>query len=273
MPRGAPPIPVIEVVIAAYRSVFGRIGLAFELGWLPLLVVLAGIELPDLALRYLVPVAAAATADPATVFDVTDLGNIGELAISIFALSAFAVRWYQLHLAGDPRMLPRRLWLRTWLLFTAYGFAIFALCVVLYALFAWSSMAPAEISRAMVVAKAVAWSALFIGITRISLVFPAAASGAPVGLGEAWRALGGNVWRLVGANILVMFPVAFGFALVSSAAIAAAGIDEDTIAETALPFGVILLGGVIQALTSFIMVALAASTASEFYRRIVTPRA
>jgi hypothetical protein len=272
MSRRAPPVPVGEVVIAAYRSVFGRFSLALELGWLPLLVVLAGIVLPDLALRYLVPAAAAATTGTTSLFDNTDIGNIGELAISILALSAFAVRWYQLQLLGDPRVLPARRWLRAWLSFAAYGLAILALCTGLYALFAWGSAMPAETAAGVALVKAVAVSALLIGITRISLVFPAAAYGAPLDPAAAWHALGGNVWRLAGANVLVMLPVVFSFSLVTSAVLTAAGVDEETIATTPLPLGVILFGGVAQALASFVMVALAASTASEFYRRIVVRR-
>ena len=265
-------IPVGEVVIAAYRSVFGRFGLALELGWLPLLIFLAGILLPDLALRYLVPPAAAATAEAPRVFDIGDLGNLGEAAIGVFALGAFAVRWYQLMLFAGPGALPFRLSLKAWLIFAGYGLAILALWSALYVALSWPGLAEADESLRPLatIVQAAAVAALYIALTRLSLVFPAAAYGAPLSLKQAWRAMNGNVWRLVGINLLVAVPVVLTFSLVLSAVLAAAGIDptDPTVLAT-VPLGVILMSGVIQALTGFVVMALGASILSEFYRRVV----
>jgi hypothetical protein len=265
-------IPVGEVVIAAYRSVFGRFGLALELGWLPLLVFLAGILVPDLALRYLVPPAAAATSDAPPVFDIGDLGNLGEAAIGVFALSAFAVRWYQFMLFASPSALPFRLSLKAWLIFTGYGLAILALWTGLYLALAWPGFADVDesVRPLATIVEAAAVAGLFIGLTRLSLVFPAAAYGAPLGLAQAWQAMRGNVWRLIGINLLVAVPVVLTFSLMLSAVLAAAGIDptDPTVLAT-VPLGVILMSGVIQALTGFVVMALAASILSEFYRRVV----
>lgn len=272
MTHAAPPVqvPVGEVVIAAYRSVFGRFGLALELGWLSLLVLLFGFVLPDLALRYLVP--QAANASDLQVLDLYDLGNIGEFIIGVFALSAFAVRWYQLLLLADPRAMSFNAALRAWLRMAAYGLAILALWIGFYVAAHATNLAAPESSDAVITVEAVVAASLFVGITRLSLLFPAAAYGAPLGLWAAWQAMSGNVWRLAGANILAMLPLFFTSVLVVGAVEDLAFADPTEASLSSAPLGYFLLEGVIQAVTAFVMVALIASIASEFYRRVVLPR-
>ena len=54
---------------------------------------------------------------------------------------------------------------------------------------------------------AVATTAFSLTVARLSLVFPAAAYGAPLGLAAAWRAMRGNSWRLVGASLMTAMPI------------------------------------------------------------------
>ena len=269
MTHGIPPVqvPVGEVVIAAYRAVFGHFGLALELGWLPLLILLSAFVLPDLALHYLVPPAVTASAPPGLGID-----DLGQLVIGIFALSAFAVRWYQLMLLADPRALPFRVSLRAWLRFAAYGLAILAFWTGFYVAAALTSRAAPGGSDGVIVVEAVIAALLFIGITRLSLLFPAAAHGAPLGLTAAWQAMSGNVWRLVGANILAVLPLFFTNVLIVGAIGDLAFADPTEAPLASAPLGYFLLAGVIQAVTGFVTVALIASIASEFYRRVMLPR-
>jgi len=272
MTHAAPPVqvPVGEVVIAAYRSVFGRFGLALELGWLSLLILLFAFVLPDLALHYLVPPAAAASEAP--VLDIDDLGNIGEFIIGIFALSAFAVRWYQLMLLADPRALSFGAALRAWLRFAAYGLAILALWTGFYVAAHVTNLSAPEGADGIIVGEAVVAASLFVGVTRLSLLFPAAAYGAPLGLMAAWQAMSGNVWRLVGAYILALLPLLLTNVLIIGAIEELSFADPTEASLAAAPLGYFLLGGVSQAVTGFVTVALIASIASEFYRRLALPR-
>jgi hypothetical protein len=269
MTRGIPPVqvPVGEVVMAAYRSVFGHFGVALELGWLPLLILLSAFVLPDLALHYLVPPAATAAAPPSLGVD-----DLGQLVIGMFALSAFAVRWYQLMLLGDPRALPFRVSLRAWLRFAAYGLAILALWTGFYMAAARTSHAASEGADGVILVEAVVAALLFIGITRLSLLFPAAAHGVSLGLTAAWQAMSGNVWRLVGANILAILPLFFTNFLIVGAIVDLAFADPTEVTLAAAPLGYFLLSGLIEAVTGFVAVALIASIASEFYRRVMLPR-
>jgi hypothetical protein len=261
-----------EVVIAAYRSVFGRFGLALELGWLPLLVLLSGFLVPELALRYLVVPAAAAERVSALTFDAGDLGNFVEEMIALLALGAFAVRWYQLQLFANPHALPLRSGTQAWLRITSYGVLIYAIAFGLYVSIAWSGAMrlDGEVGNLSRVAVAIVLAGFAIAVMRLSLLFPAAAYGVPLGVIDAWKAMSGNVWRLIGASLLATAPVALTLWSFEAGVFSAVGLDPTTNADQ--PFGVILLIGVVETAWRFVTVALIVSIASEFYRRVVLPR-
>lgn len=255
-------VPVVEVAIAAGGAVFGRIGLVLEIGWLPLLLILAVLLLPWLAWHYL-------DAGPAPSASL-DFGDFIVLGIVALCLGSFALRWYRLTLPADPRVAPQER-LVAWLRFMAYTMAVYCLIAgfvagVTLAAPLGEGDDPAAIAEQM--AAAVAAAALILLITRLSLLFPAAAAGAPLGVGAAWRALRGNSWRLVGANVVAVMPVLLFQQLLVSVLIGAQLLPPDDAAASS-SLGLALLNGVVLAVLGLIMAALGASILSEFYRRIV----
>jgi hypothetical protein len=236
-----------------------------ELGWVPLLIMLAALLLPDLAARYLI---AGGLASVSTDFDIGDL--IQESIIGL-CLSAFALRWYQLMLGADPRTLPRRVFTGALMRFMAYtiglGIPIAALALALaYGLPAVNGDDAVAITFRTL--AAVAATAFSLAVARLSLLFPAAAYGAPLGLGAAWRAMRGNSWRLVGASLMAAMPILLFQQLLVALLISAQLVSPDqTMAES--PVGLSLLGGVFVAVLGLVLAALGASILSEFYRRIM----
>src|SRR5689334_19699554 len=99
-------VPIAEVTVAAYRAVFGRLGLFLELAWLPLLILLAVALIPALLPANLGNETAGA---PITV------ANLLEMVVGILCLNAFAVRWYQVALYGGGKaQIAGHPWLRPW---------------------------------------------------------------------------------------------------------------------------------------------------------------
>src|SRR5258707_12333565 len=81
-----------------------------------------------------------------------------------------------------------------------------------------------------------------LGVLRLSLGWPAAAYGAPMGWREAWRQMRGNTWRLAAVALLVYVPVfvTVGFAL--SIIFTAAHFNIEQLSSHP-PLGVVLLAG------------------------------
>ncbi len=130
-------VAIGAIVRFAYRSVFGRLGLIPELGWIMLLTLLAVAIVPRLLLPG--PVAG----------DMLRLDPLDyvQLAVALLAISAFAVRWHQLILLGDPRRQPSALFLRGWARFLVYGCILYAvlgviLSVMLMACSPWPAAPP-----------------------------------------------------------------------------------------------------------------------------------
>lgn len=267
MERPASPIkvPVGEVVIAAYRSVFGRFGLVLELGWLPLLLMLAAWLLADLAPRYLAPWTETPPAAPPF-----DLGAPIEAVAGVLCLTAFSLRWHLLMLLGDAYALPRRVVAWAWLRFIGYTALV---CAAGTALFFATGLTGAEAdgpgTLARRVAAALLATALCLVTARLALLFPAAARGMPLGLGEAWRAMRGNGWRLAGATLMAVAPIVLVTVVLVAQLLSAArlGPAEDLVADP--PLGLVLLNDVVVAVLGFVLTALAASILSDFYRRVV----
>jgi hypothetical protein len=236
-----------------------------EIGWLPLLLILAVLLLPWLAVHYLV--ADQSPADTAATFDLSDFIQLGIVAL---CLGSFALRWYRLTLPTDPRASPRQR-VAIWLRFMAYTMAAYSLiagfvaAIILAAPFSEGDE-PAAVAARMAVAVAV--TALMLVVTRLSLLFPATASGARLGARAAWRVMRGNSWRLVGANVMAVMPIVLFRELLASVLIGAKLVSPDDAAADS-PLGLVLLGGVVYAVLGLLMTALGASILSEFYRRIM----
>jgi hypothetical protein len=114
--------------------------------------------------------------------------------------------------------------------------------------------------------------ALLLGVTRLSLLFPAAAFGEPLGLGAAWRALRGNTLRLLAASILSALPIVLVTGVLIGQLLAAAHLGPGEVLARNPPVGLLLLTGVIEVVLRLVLVALGASILSGFYRRVVLQR-
>lgn len=264
-------VPVTAAVVIAWRAVFGRFGLVLELGWLPLLVMLGALLLPGLAIRYLAPAGQLPTGgaldDAAAVFDA---------GVALLALNAFAVRWHRLMLLGELSPPPQRVFARAWLRFIGYSVAVYAAGLGFFALVWYAGLArPAgtdQIAAIKSAAVAALGVALSLGVARFSLVFPAAAFGAPVAPGTAWRAMRGNAWRLLLASLVGTLPIMLATGILLDQLLAVAHLGPAELIDKRPPLGLILLTGVIEALLRLVLMALSASILAEFYRRLVLQR-
>jgi hypothetical protein len=261
------------VAAEAYRAVFGRLGLLLELGWLPLLLLLAAMLLPGYLLDY--------TRFGAGFPDLVRQSELGfgpidlvEAVTAFLCLNAFAVRWHQLMLFGGDRTVPHPLFLRGWARFLLYTLALYGVSASLLATALIAGASSASLGGASGIGLAAAAIALVAGVwlatARCSMLFPAAAYGAPLGLGSAWRLLAGNTWRLVGAGILACLPFILAVLAVFSALLQALHVDLESTGAI-LPLGLFILRGVVDTVSNFIGVALGATVLSSFYRRLTQP--
>lgn len=258
-------IHIGEVAAIAYRLVFGRLGLALELGWLPLLVMLAA-ELAPGAIELLHPMPADAATPLVRVADI-----VGIVA-AMLCLNAFAVRWYQrLLLVASAAAPPRRLFLVAWARFILYTviFSLPAAAPVLGLSLAGGMPGAADdASRLLAAAIALPSLVLALAVLRLSLVWPSAAQGFPMGWRAAWRAMRGNTWRLLAVLLIVYLPIFLtaGFALGIVFTAAHVDVEQTSMHPT---LGLVLLIGVIDTVLQFVFVALGATVFVEFYRRLV----
>jgi hypothetical protein len=259
-------VAVGTIVRFAYRTVFGRLGVILDLGWIMLLALLAAQILPDL----LVP---GRHASAELEFDVID---VGQAVVTLLSASAFAVRWHQSILVGDPHRQPVAAFFRAWARFLIYGCIVYALigAIVGVAAVTMSRMANSTATMALVaLAAVIVGFAVTLLTVRCSLVFPAAACGQPLGVGAAWRQLRGNTWRLIFSTILATLPVTvvtsvFTAILLSTLALATPG--ADLMAQR--PLGFTILTGLIASIADMLVVALSASLLAGFYRELVAWR-
>ena len=258
-------VPVGTVVRFAYRSVFGRLGLVLEIGWAPLLVLLAATIVPSLVFP------ARATAS------LLDVGpsDIGQAIVVLLALTAFAVRWHQLLLIGDPRRLPPAAFFRGWLRFLAYiAAAYIAIGIVIgVAVTVAAKLVVGDAALALAELAAIVIAILLaLAIVRCGLIFPAAACAAPLGVAAAWRLMRGNAWRLALASTLAAVPVMVVTAIATAliVAISLPSAAEETVTS---PLSLVLLAGLLETGADVCLVALGASLLSAFYRELVGPGA
>jgi hypothetical protein len=117
---------------------------------------------------------------------------------------------------------------------------------------------------------------VWLGMVRLSLLFPAAAYGQPLGLGAAWSALRGNTWRVIACGLLAGLPLILSVVVILGAVFSAldmqlGDLQPDDPAH-APPMGLFLLAGVIDTVANFLIVALGASILVDVYRRLVLAR-
>jgi hypothetical protein len=260
-------VPIAAAVTLAWRSVLLRPGTVLDVGWLPLLAMLAALLVPDLVGRYLLP---------GRGWVAGDAGALLDAVTGLLALNAFAVRWHWLRLTGDVRSLPRRLFLRAWLRFILYTVAMGAVGVVFFAVLWYAGLAqPQADDAATAIAAAIAGSgavALSLAVARVSLLFPAAAFGEPLGLAAGWRAMGGNSWRLFLSSFMAVLPFLLVLEILLGQLLLALHLGPDVALAQKPPLGFVLLNGVVESVSRLVLTAMSASILSEFYRRIVLQR-
>jgi hypothetical protein len=255
-------MPVSEVTVAAYYSVFGRLGLFLELAWLPLLILLGISILPAML--------------PANFIGGGDrlkaLLGLLELLAGGLCLNAFAVRWHQVTLYGGKASLAGKAWLGPWGRFVGYTVAIYcaigldALLLLMIAGATGQDNATAQI--VMPAAALLLTLPVWLATTRFSLVFPAAAAERPLAFSAAWRAMRGNTWRLILCFFLVCAPLVLAVLLAMATVFALLGYAADGALESP-PMGLYILRGLIDTVANFLIVALGAVVLVEFYKRLV----
>jgi hypothetical protein len=253
-------VPVAEVMIEAYRGVFGRLSLLLDLAWLPLLILLAATILPGYLRLY--QHVFAFPAWPGDEYGLT-FENLIEALVGLLCLSAFAVRWYQSLLFNNRRPVPDGIFLGAWLRFLVYMLLLYLIAAALL-----TAMLLADVDGTPSYFAPVAGAAMFVAWlapVRCSLLFPAAANGTPLSIAQAWQALGGNTWRLFATVMLVSVPAVFVVAMILSAFFAGFQLD---FGDGPPPIGFFLLRAVIGSCADFLVVALGASVAAGFYRRL-----
>jgi hypothetical protein len=254
-------VPVAEVMVEAYRGVFGRLNLLLDVAWLPLLLLLAAAILPGYLHLY-----RGLAAWPSWRGDQFGLSieNAIEALTGLLCLTAFAVRWYQVSLFTGSRSAPTGLFLGAWLRFLGYTLLLYLIAGLLLAamLLADQDGVPDYIGIVAGAAMMAAW----LAPVRCMLLFPAAAIGKPLSLMAAWRGLGGNTWRLFATVMLVSIPVVFVTAIIVSAFFA--GFHIDASGDQLPPLGFFLLRGVLSSCGNVLVVALSAAVIASFYRRL-----
>lgn len=271
---GSIKVPVGEVAAEAYRVVFGHFGLLCDLTWLPLLVQLAATLAPPIALYYLPPGSVAAPDYVVMLIEAT---------AGIICVNAFVVRWYGVLLFPDRPAMPGALFLKAWARFIAYAtlFAVLtmpsaiALSVSPETFIASSdvdSQAPAQNTMVALILTVAAVLAILVclAIARLSLLFPAAAYGRPLGWSAAWRLMRGNTWRYIGCLLLTTMPFIFVVGFLETVTLMLTGATDVNVVKS-VPGG-ILLDGLCDTAVLFGGGALAAAILAGFYRRLVLDR-
>jgi hypothetical protein len=249
-------IPVADVTVGAYRAVFYRLGAVLELGWLPLLLLLAVAIVP-----------AALPADFGAHNDaLRALPDFLLLVAGALCLNAFGVRWYQAQLLGTADA-ARRPWLGPWARFLLYTFVLYValgatLAMVVFLASAVSDRGFAFKAGVSLLELAMATAMLLI-MARLALLYPAAATGRPIGIGGSWRATRGNGWRIVLCWLFATAPLLLGVQIIMGAVFTGFRIGAHA------PMGLYILRGLVGTVADFLIAALGAAVLSETYRRLV----
>jgi hypothetical protein len=235
-PPRAHQIDVVDQVGRAYRAVFDRLQLVVEIALLPYLIVFATVLLALLM--------------PGGIFGGILAGLIHAISFLLFG-AVFIVRWHRFVLLGETvgdGLIPPG-WTEFVMAGVKLGALIFAGWVVLVLV---ATLPPHVLTIPLSGLGGVALTLLAL---RVSLIFPAAAVGRPIGLRTAWDWIEGNFWRLFACSFACYLP----FVIVQMAIGTLSGMFPS------------LLGIVFEALrlaVSFIGAAVIAALLSHLYRDI-----
>ena len=252
-------VPVPDVTVEAYRTVFFRLGSVLELGWLPLLILL-GVSI--------VPAILPADFGANSVV-LRALPDLLDLVAGALCLNAFGVHWYQAQLFGAAAG-GSHPWLRPWSRFLLYTFVLYAVVGgILSASLVLAAVAEdrgAAIETGFGLVDLAVAAVLLLTMARLSLLFPAAAIGRPVGIRGAWHATRGNGWRIVLCWLFTTGPLLLAVQIVMGAVFA--GFDIG-VGANAVPMGLYILRGVVGTVADFLIAALGAVVLSDIYRRLI----
>lgn len=249
-------VPVSEVTVAAYGTVFRRLSAVLDLAWLPLLMLLA---------VALLPAALPQNFDGGTAV-LRALPDFLYLVAGALCVNAFGVRWYQTQLFGSAVGRP---WLRPWARFLLYTFVLYgalgAVLSVLLLLTVTIGDRGVVFEIGLTALDVAVAAALLWLMARFSLLYPAAAAGAPIGIGGAWRATRDNGWRIVLCWLLTTAPLLLSVQMILGAVFAGFDLGDGK----AAPMGLLILRGLIGTVADFLIAALGAAVLSTIYRRLI----
>jgi len=257
-------MPIAEIAVDAYRIVFGRLSLLFDLAWLPFLIMLAATLVPGYSRLYLDWGGLPSWGGEGINVRAEDLI---EAFTSLLCLNAFAVRWHQAILFAGEAPNPNATFLRAWGRFLLYTLLVYLISAAILA--AMLIAAAGGVSNYVAPAAGILAALVWIGMLRCSLLFPAAAFGQVLGIAAAWRLMRGNTWRFLGCGILACAPVILVSTLLLSGMFT--GFHIERFAPHP-PLGFFILRNLIPTCSNMIVVALSASVLASFYRRIVLRR-
>src|SRR5487761_1617756 len=143
-------VAVPDVTVAAYCAVFLRVGAVLELGWLPLLILLAVSIVPAALPADFGDKSAALRALP----------DFLDLIAGALCLNAFGVRWYQAQLLGAAARQP---WLGPWARFLLYTFALYAALGVVLTAVLYLALAAAALLLAVQIIMGAVFSGFHLG--------------------------------------------------------------------------------------------------------------
>ena len=213
-------LPVWRTAKAAYLVIFHNPQLAMKLGIIPLAFVI----FPAILQGYLwggmtMTEMSAAMTDNTGLFIL--LSVVGW--VSYLATIPMITAWHRMVIRGhaDPDSRIRysigrnegsylwKVFLFGLLIILIYIFAVLVSFLPAIFISAFASQATQDTSFATIITMLVSASVLFIVfgfVLRLSLVFPAAAVGKPIGFRKSWRESRGNTWRLFAAVCLGFLP-------------------------------------------------------------------
>jgi hypothetical protein len=175
-----------------------------------------------------------------------------------------------------PPVAPPESWIRPWLWFLLYTLAFYLANLAMFALVFLLSGGEDLIQSGQILLLVLAVGMtlpVWLGMVRLSLLFPSTAYGQKLGPGAAWQAMRGNTWRVVACGLLAGLPLVLSVVVVLGAVFTALDLQTADLlsddAAAAPPMGLFLLAGVVDTVINFLIVALGSSILVDVYRRLV----
>jgi hypothetical protein len=263
-------VPLARTLGESIRRVFGDLKYVGRIGWRPFVVLILFSTGEELSFRSGLesPLLSGGAAGSAVL-------------VQAICCTAFMVSWYR-HLLEAP---GTGFWRAFWRVLGYYALSVVGIYISMVVvaflmgigLSAWIfldriSVTPATATQ---LGQSIGYAGSIVGavvssllLTRISLIFPASASGHSMGFLQAWQKMYGNTWRLTVAFTLVTIPffaLAFGSTFAFKASSSTALMADLGVQSIVLN---IVIGTVLW-LILFLFLALTTSVSAIFYRELV----